>query len=89
MKFIAEDPRCSEGTVIRDLLDLVRKRLLVVKAKMLEPGQEECEDYEYCAYSKESEKWVRAIVKKVTPDYLCKPEVWTRHKNASCPRETS
>jgi serine/threonine protein kinase len=89
MDFIARDPRCKEGTAVRDLLDLVRHRLLVVDTKTLDPSQNECEERKYRAYSKESEKLLDEIVEKATPEYLCETEVWEKTKNASGPRETS
>ncbi|KAH6665936.1 hypothetical protein B0J14DRAFT_660071 [Halenospora varia] len=75
----------TSGTAIKDLLDLVQKRLLVVKTKSLDPLQEEDRDPTYRAYSKESESYLKDILTKreQVPDYLCQQAIWNERKNAS------
>lgn len=88
--FMMEDPRCQKGTAIRELLGLVRDRLLVVKIKVLDPGYVKSADSECRAYAKELEKRLGNIVERLKmpgyPDYLCNAEIWERNKYARGPR---
>jgi hypothetical protein len=88
-RWIEADPRCANNTMMKDLLDIIRFRLLVVNIEeSVELDQTKLAMGTECrAYCKEMEERMGDISKKSVPGsaYLGDTTIWEKHKNTAGP----